>query len=179
MLFLFPNPVMWLGRRIVGSAVGAVGVGVTRGMAGVSVNAMIHPDDIRDLNRAFKQVDKALSKELGQVHKRIGEQVIDRLGGTSTGVGAGRGETIRPSAATDRIQLLVGGGHRADDPRKLQWGRVQKWPGGQAPRRPHIIGAARDIQDDIEQTYIREIEKIAEKAGFGTGSAIGRIFGDL
>ena len=152
------------------------GIGVGRSLlsgAHVQAGVQIHPGDIRDLNRAFRRVDKALSKDLGQVHRRIGEIVIDQLGGKATGVGTGRGERIRPSAAADRIQLLVGGGHRAPDPRKLQWGRVQKWPGGQAPRRPHIIGAAIAVEDRIIREYRDEIHKIGRRAGFGTGSRLG------
>ena len=158
------------GLRMAGRAAGTVGSSALRGVRGMGLGVQIHPGDIRDLNRALRQVDRALSKELGQVHRDIGERVIREVGGASTGVGSGRGERIRPSAAADRIQLLVGGGHRSSDPRRLQWGRVQRWPGGQAPQRPYIIEAAYSITDEIEQMYLAEVERIGRKAGFGIGA---------
>jgi len=130
------------------------------------VQQRIHIEGVRELNRLLRHVGgRELQKELGQVHKRIGQMVIRQLGGAQTGVGSGRGERIRPSAATREVLLLVGGSHRAPQPRKLQWGRVQRWPGGDAPRRPYLIEAARDIQDDIETAYLHGIERIIKRNG--------------
>ena len=130
------------------------------------VQQRIHIEGVRELNRLLRHVGgRELQKELGQVHKRIGQMVIRQLGGAQTGVGSGRGERIRPSAATREVLLLVGGKHRAPQPRKLQWGRVQRWPGGDAPRRPYLIEAARDIQDDIETAYLHGIERIIKRNG--------------
>lgn len=105
----------------------------------------------------------ALVKEMGQVHKSIGEMVIARVGGKQTGVGTGRGSSIRSSAATGSVQLRVGGGHR---PRRAwQWGRAQIWPGGRAPARPYLIQAAIDIAPEIEQAYMEGIRAVAQRAG--------------
>jgi len=132
----------------------------------VAVQPRIYIEGVRELNRLLRHVGgRELQKELGQTHKRIGQMVIRQLGGAQTGVGSGRGERIRPSAATREVLLLVGGGHRAPQPRKLQWGRVQRWPGGDAPRRPYLIEAARDIQDDIETAYLHGIERIIKRNG--------------
>jgi hypothetical protein len=130
------------------------------------VEQRIYIEGVRELNRLLRRVGgRELQKELGQVHRSIGEMVIRRLGGAHTGVGSGRGERIRPSAATREVLLLVGGSHRAQDPRKRQWGRVQRWPGGDAPRRPYLIEAARDIQDDIETAYLDGVERIIRRNG--------------
>jgi hypothetical protein len=125
----------------------------------------IYIEGVRELNRLLRQVGgRELQKELGQVHKSIGEMVISRLGGKHTGVGKGAGETIRPSAAVREVQLRVGGSHRAGS-RRLQWGRNQKWPGGQAPSRPHLIGAANEIQGQIETAYLDGVDRIVRRAG--------------
>ncbi len=132
------------------------------------VTPRIHIEGVRELNRLLRQVGgRELQKELGQLHRQIGEMVIGRLGGRSTGVGSGRGETIRPSAAVRDVQLRVGGSHRAQGgpTRPRQWGRVQRWPGGQAPARPHLIGAAMDIQDRIEDVYLDGVDRIVRRAG--------------
>ena len=132
------------------------------------VTPRIHIEGVRELNRLLRQVGgRELQKELGQLHRQIGEMVIARLGGRSTGVGSGRGETIRPSAAVRDVQLRVGGSHRAQGgpTRPRQWGRVQRWPGGQAPARPHLIGAAMDIQDRIEDVYLDGVDRIVRRAG--------------
>ena len=130
------------------------------------VQQRIYIEGVRELNRLLRHVGgRELQKELGQVHKRIGQMVIRQLGGASTGVGQGRGERIRPSAATREVLLNVGGSHRTSEPRRSQWGRVQKWPGGQAPDRPYIIEAARDIQNDIETAYLHGVERIIRRNG--------------
>ena len=125
----------------------------------------VHIEGVRELNRLLRQVGgRELQKELCQVHKAIGTMVINRLGGASTGVGAGAGSTIRPSAATREVLLRVGGSHRTKG-RRQQWGRRQLWPGGNAPFRPHLIGAAVDIQDRIEDTYLTGVDNIIRRTG--------------
>lgn len=121
---------------------------------------------LRGLRRALRQAGgKDLQRELGAVHKSIGEMVIARAGGAQTGVGQGRGEKIRPSAATGSVQLRVGGAHRGDDPKRLQWGREQIWPGGMPPTRPDLVGAAAAIQPQIEEAYMDGVEDVLRKAG--------------
>lgn len=118
----------------------------------------------RDLSRRLNQIGgKELRKEYGQVHKRIGERVIREAGGKQTGVGAGRGASIRPSASTREIQVRVGGPHR--ESAKAQWGVRQQWPGGDPPDRPHLIGAATSIQGEIMQMYEDGVAEVAQKAG--------------
>lgn len=118
----------------------------------------------RDLTRRLQQIGgKELKKEYGQVHKRIGERVIREAGGKQTGVGAGRGASIRPSASTREIQIRVGGPHR-ETPLE-QWGVNQRWPGGMPPERPHIIGAAESIEGEIMSMYEEGVAEVAQKAG--------------
>lgn len=132
----------------------------------MAVTPRLHVEGVRQLNRLLRKVGgRELQKELGQVHKSIGELVIARLGGRKTGVGSGRGETVRPSAATREVLLRVGGSHRASSPRRLQWGRVQRWPGGEPPQRPHIIQAARDIQPQIEREYLDGVDQVIRRNG--------------
>lgn len=120
-------------------------------------------EGVRELNRLLKQVGgKELQKELGQVHKRIGEMVISRLGGAATGVGTGAGSTIRPSAVTREVVLRVGGSHRSK--RVQQWGKRPIMP---HPHRPHLIGAANEIQDQIEEAYLSGVDAIVRRVGLG------------
>lgn len=116
-------------------------------------------DGIEETSRAFKALGgKPLQRELGEVNKDIGRMIIDQAGGRRTGVGAGRGATIRPSAASREVMLRVGGRHR--DSRKEQWGVEQKWPGGNPPERPNLIAAAVSIEDRISDEYGKAIDRI-------------------
>lgn len=128
------------------------------------VQTQVHIVGLKQLNRELARAGgKPLKRELGEVHKGIGQMVISHLGGKQTQVGEGRGETIRPSAATANVMLRVGGSHR--DRRKEQWGREQVWPGGMPPARPHLIGAAREIQPQIEDAYLDGVEHVLRGAG--------------
>jgi hypothetical protein len=128
------------------------------------VQPKVNIEGIRELRLLLKQVGgRDLQKELGKVHRSIGELVIRRLGGASSGVGEGRGADIRPSAATREVMLRVGGSHR--DARSWQWGQTQRWPAGQAPSRPHLIGAAQAIQPQIEDRYLDGVDAVIRKAG--------------
>lgn len=110
----------------------------------------------RELQREISRAtDKDLPKQIGRVHKEIGEMVISRL--RPPAVGEGRGASVRPSATRREVTLRVGGGHR--DIRALQWGRRQVWPGGDAPDRPDIIGTARRHEDEIADALLAGIEK--------------------
>lgn len=130
----------------------------------MTVQPRVHVEGVRELNRLLRRVGgRDLQRELGQVHKSIGTMVIARLGGKQTGVGEGRGASIRPSAATREVMLRVGGSHR--DSLRRQWGREQRWPGGMPPPRPHLIGAAVEIQPQIEDEYLDGVESIIRRAG--------------
>lgn len=129
------------------------------------VEPRVYIEGLTELNRALRQAGgKPLQKELGAVHKDIGRMVISHLGGKNTQVGEGRGETIRPSATTANVMLRVGGSHRGGSRRK-QWGAEQVWPGGMPPARPHLIGAALEIQDEIEEAYMDGVESVLTGAG--------------
>lgn len=119
-------------------------------------------DGMDNLRRVLRQAGGSeLQRELGQVHRQIGEMVIARAGGRQTDIGSGAGSRIRPSSAAREVQLRVGGRHRDD--RKEQWGKQQRWPGGQAPQRPLLIQHAVDIQPAIEQAYMRGVEQIFQR----------------
>jgi len=140
----------------------------------VPIQPRVQIEGLTELRRTLRRMGgPQLQRELGQVHRRIGELVIASAGGSSTGVGAGRGETIRPSAATREVQLRVGGGHR--DARSRQWGYRQVWPGGQAPARPHLIAAARSVQPRIEEAYLSGVESIVRgnRLGWSRGAGLG------
>jgi hypothetical protein len=130
------------------------------------VQPRLHVEGLDQFRRQLRQVSpdgRQYQKELGQVHKAIGELVIGKVGGRSTGVGSGRGETIRPSAAAREVMLLVGGSHRSQ--KREQWGVYQRWPGGEPPERPHLIGAAYAARREIEDRYIDAIDALARRAG--------------
>lgn len=138
------------------------------------VKPRIEIEGVRELNKLLTAVGgKELRRELGQVHKRIGQMVIDSAGGKNTGVGAGRGASIRASAATRQVQLRVGGTHRANPsvPRPsrsnnryaiAQWGIRAVRP---HPTRPHLIGAAERILPRIEREYLAGVEDVIRRAG--------------
>lgn len=117
----------------------------------------IRVEGYRELQRAVsKAVDQDLPKRIGQVHKDIGASVISRL--QPKAVGAGAGASVRPSATRREVILRVGGGHRNEDPRVLQWGKRQKFPDGEPPDRPYIVATARAHQAQIERMLLDGIE---------------------
>lgn len=124
------------------------------------VTARVTIEGMDEVRSAFRNLGgPPLVKELGQVHKRIGQLVIDRAGGAVTGVGEGQGSTIRPSADTRGVVLLVGGSFRVEIGKRRQWGIRQVWP---APRRPYLIGAALAAESDIEEAYLDGVAAAAK-----------------
>ena len=124
-------------------------------MARVTIEGM---DQVRASFRRLGGTE--MTKQLGQVHKRIGELVIARAGGAQTGVGAGSGATIRPSASTKNAQLRVGGSFRARFGKWRQWGQQQTWPPPSS--RPYLIGAAEQARNEIYDVYLDGIESVAQ-----------------
>lgn len=98
-------------------------------------------------------------KQLGLVHKRVGERVIAAAGGVNTGVGSGTGATIRPSAATAGVYLRVGGSFRARFGKWRQWGVTQQWP--PPGSRPYLIGAALSVEEEILADYREGVASLA------------------
>lgn len=112
-----------------------------------------------ELRATFRRLGgPEMVKQLGQVHKRVGELVIAKAGGTATGVGTGTGSTIRASAATRAVVLRVGGRFRSRFGAWRQWGIDQMWP--PPPERPYIIGAAVAAQDEILDAYLDGVSAI-------------------
>jgi hypothetical protein len=111
----------------------------------------------KEFQRAVASADKELAKRIGEIHKDIGAFVISKL--QPKAVGEGAGARVRPSATRREVLLRVGGAHRSEDPRVLQWGKRQEWPGGKAPQRPDIIGTANQHQARIEQLLFDGIDK--------------------
>lgn len=140
-----------LGRALIPS----LGRGAMGGMFGIKV-------DPRLVQAGLLKLDKDLDKEIGQAHKRVGEFAIRLL--NPTGVGEGRGASIRPSATKRDVLLRVGGGHR--DVRALQWGQRQVWPGGDAPDRPYIVDQLRRQEREILRIYREELDTAIKSAGF-------------
>jgi hypothetical protein len=102
---------------------------------------------------------KALERELGQMNKRVGEVWIQAAGGASSGVGRGRGETIRPSASVRDVQLRVGGAHRSR--------RVQQWgirPVRPHPERPFIVARGADALPKIIRVYEDGFDHVIQRA---------------
>jgi hypothetical protein len=131
------------------------------------VTARVQIEGMDEVRKSFRKLGgPELVRQLGQVHKRIGEIVISRAGGASTGVGAGAGATIRPSARTKDVVLLVGGRHRSHvkNPGKgfdwRQWGVVQIFP--PPGHRPYLIGAAISSQDEIYSAYLDGVQAVAD-----------------
>jgi hypothetical protein len=132
--------------------------------------ARLQIEGVRELNRLLRAAGgPVLQKELGKVHKQIGQMVIDRLGGPNTGIGAGAGATIRPSAATREVLLRVGGAHRASWGQGSEKGKVgrwgKKWNRQERGKRPHLIGAAFDIEPQITKTYLDGVDRILRTVG--------------
>lgn len=123
------------------------------------VTARVEIEGLTEVRTAFKRLGgPELVKQLGQVHKRIGEIVIGRAGGTATGVGEGAGSTIRPSARTKDIVLVVGGRHRATFGRWRQWGIRQVFP--PPGHRPYLIGAALAAEQEIYDAYLDGVNAV-------------------
>lgn len=133
-------------------------VGTLRGLVDVSSGSAQGRIEIRGMERLAREVrrsvDKDLPKRLGQANKEVGEFIISRLQPRPDprAVGAGRGATVRPSAAKDRVLLRAGGAHRDAD--WEQWGARFVGSIGPKPARPYIIESAVAQQDVIEDKYM-------------------------
>jgi hypothetical protein len=130
------------------------------------MTARLQVEGVRELNRLLRAAGgPVLQKELGKVHKQIGQMVIDRLGGPDTGIGVGGrpGATISPSAATREVLLRVGGSHRNGWGKVGRWGR--KWNRQERGKRPHLIGAAFDIEPQITKTYLDGVDRVLRTVG--------------
>lgn len=122
--------------------------------------ARVEIEGMTEVRAAFRRLGGPdLVRQLGQVHKRIGEIVIRAAGGAATGVGEGIGSTIRPSANTREVLLLVGGRHRAGFGNWRQWGVRQMFP--PPGRRPFLVGAAVASQQEINNAYLDGVQAIA------------------
>lgn len=118
----------------------------------------IEVEGYKEFQAAARKARGELPKVLGQLHKDIGTFIISRL--HPPAVGSGAGARVRPSASKRDVLIRVGGGHRNNDPRKLQWGKTQEFDDdGRAPERPDILGTARKHQQRIEEMLLRGIEK--------------------
>lgn len=114
-----------------------------------------------EVRAAFRRLGgPEMVRQLGQVHKRVGELVIARAGGAQTGIGLGAGSTIRPSASTREVQLRVGGTFRAKFGKWRQWGKTQRWPPPEP--RPYLVGAAVAAKDEIFDAYLDGIADVAD-----------------
>ena len=123
--------------------------------------ARLQIEGMDEVRAAFRRLGGSeMTKQLGQVHKRIGEIVIAQAGGAQTGIGVGSGATIRPSAATRNVPLRVGGSFRSRFGKWRQWGQTQIFP--PPASRPYLIGAAIAARDEINDTYLDGIEAIAK-----------------
>lgn len=117
----------------------------------------VEVEGYKEFQAAARRAQGDLPKKLGQIHKKIGALVISKLHPPS--VGSGAGARVRPSASKREVLIRVGGGWRNQDPRVLQWGKSQEWPGGHAPDRPDILGTAERHQRQIEEMLLAGIEE--------------------
>lgn len=124
------------------------------------VSPGIKVEGLRQFNRAVsKSTDRDIPKQIGQVNKRIGAFVRDRLQPRPQpeAVGSGAGATVRPSATRREVILRVGGAHRASSSASVrnrkQWGKTPQRVSN-PPARPNIIGTAEDHADTIEKMLL-------------------------
>lgn len=128
--------------------------------------ARIVVEGLTELRATFRRLGGGeMTRQLGHVHKRVGEVVIAAAGGADTGVGHGTGATIRPSASTREVLLRVGGSHRAPFGAWRQWGVNQVWP---PPDRPYLIEAAEESADDILDAYLDGVRAVARPLNIET-----------
>lgn len=128
----------------------------------------IKVEGVRDLIRALKQSGETeIPKQMGRENKAIGQIIIDRLRPLPKTVGRGAGAKVRPSATARLVQLRAGGKHRDTDEDgrphsnnrevyRESWGRIWTRRGR---RRPHIVGAAREVMPEIEERYWRGVAR--------------------
>ena len=88
---------------------------------------------------------------------------MERNAVAQTGVGEGQGATIRPSASTKDVQLRVGGAFRAGLGKWRQWGIRPIWP--PPGHRPYLIGAALEIEDEIQRLYLEGVGEVVAASG--------------
>lgn len=124
-------------------------VGLGGGGAGIRIEGW--REFQRKVNRA---TGTNLPRAMNQAHMEIGRVVTSRLRPPT--VGAGRGASVELEATPTDLFLKAGFSGREN--RAKQWGKIQEWPGGQAPARPYIIGTARQQQQQIMDALFDGIE---------------------
>ena len=137
----------------------------------MSVETSVKISGLRELARAFKQIDADLPKELRDEFRKVGEHVAG-VARTKTPTLTGRAAgSIKVRASTRGVSLAVGG-TRAP---YFQWldygGRVGR---KRSIVRPFVKGgrivypAIAESNDEIRKGADAAIEKVAKRAGFTT-----------
>ena len=117
-------------------------------------------EGVPELLRALKAIDPALTKEIGQRNKAIGQRIIDKAFPKPEAVGAGAGAKPRASAVARVLRIIAGGRFRTR--RVQQWGRRHV---AREVERPYIRRAAENDMPRIEQEYMDALLDVARKAG--------------
>lgn len=124
----------------------------------------IEVEGLRELNRALRKAENGGAvKAVGRANKRVGRLAADRWlrpRPRPETVGTGAGSSVRPSAAKSRLQLRVGGAHRAGYVPAHPWGRRWEISGGRrVGKRPFILGSLLDHRDELYELWIDEVAK--------------------
>lgn len=107
-----------------------------------------------------KAEDATLPKRLGQVNKKIGEMVVDRLvpSPTPLAVGQGVGAAVRPSASQRDVILRAGGAHRDRSAPFAVWGKSRVAGRRQpVPHRPFIKKTAEAHHDEMAEAWLEAV----------------------
>ena len=145
--------------------------------------ATFQVEGYKEMQRDLRKAGKEAGKALGQAHKRVGQLIISKLAPAPDprAVGTGKGANVRPSATKREVLILAGGKHRAQmaadavargyDLRSplaaMSWGKKQSFSKDR-PKRPYIIGTAREHEDEIIDRFSDETMAALKPYFYGT-----------
>lgn len=126
---------------------------------------------IRKIRKALRSADKALPKELGKTHKRLGEipareakQAARRKGGGYTRLAA----DIRTRSNQSDVRLIIGGKRFPDSVGwefgALRWPQFDTWTGNGDNAGYVVFALKRDqaFMDMFQRRYIEEMSRFLD-----------------
>ena len=110
----------------------------------------------KELARDFRKGVAHLAVETAAANRAIGQKVVSKLGGQSSG--AGQGAT--PTPVPMRSMVAIEAGYPGREAPVAPWGRDQT--PSQGPR-PYILGAALSSSAEIERAYMDGVERVIRR----------------
>lgn len=128
-------------------------------------------EGLTELRKALKAVDAGLPKELGQVHRKLGDMVVTEAQARARGLGgvaAKSAPSLRAASQAARAQITLGGA-RAPYALGAEFGsgrykQFKPWRGSDADAGYFLYPTIRANRDRITEEYERMLDELLNRA---------------